>query len=261
MANLKQEFLEYLQFHVNKSIYVWGGQGQDLTSLTEKKIKNMETSEVNANRAVALWNKRKGIEGAKAFDCSGLGMYFFGNIKGMYGDMTANDMKNALCTPISRSQVQAGDMAFKCYSNGKAYHVGYVNDKGRVIEAKGRLYGVIEDSLSAGGWTHFGRPKFYGEDDEPKVAKKETTTKKETSTKTGGNCTVTTKVIKKGVKGEAVKSMQTLLIAKGFSCGEHGADGSCGGDTEKAIKAFQKATGLEVDGSCGAKTWNKLING
>lgn len=257
MANLKQEFIEYLKFHVNKSIYVWGGQGQDLKTLTENKIRNMETSTVNANRAIALLNKRKNIEGAKAFDCSGLGTYFFGNIKGMCGDMTANDMKNTLCTPITRSALKAGDFVFKCYSNGKAYHIGYVvDDKLNVVEAKGRLYGVIKDKLSAGGWTRYGRPKFYEDDT------KETTTKKESTKKsTGGKCTVTTTVIKKGVKGEATRAMQILLIGRGFSCGKYGADASCGNDTVKAIKAFQEAVGLTATGNCGTKTWDKLING
>lgn len=71
--------------------------------------------------------------------------------------------------------------------------------------------------------------------------------------------TVELKVVKKGSKGDHVKAMQTLLIGYGYSCGSYGADGSCGGATVKAIKAYQEATGLAVDGSCGAQTWNRLL--
>lgn len=74
-----------------------------------------------------------------------------------------------------------------------------------------------------------------------------------------GVCNVELRVLKKGAKGEDVKAMQILLIGYGFSCGSSGADGSFGGATDKALRAFQKAMGLEVDGSCGPKTWAKLL--
>ncbi len=72
-------------------------------------------------------------------------------------------------------------------------------------------------------------------------------------------CKVEIKVLKKGAKGDTVKAMQTLLIGYGFSCGSSGADGSFGGATDKALRAYQKAKGLEVDGSCGPKTWARLL--
>ena len=57
--------------------------------------------------------------------------------------------------------------------------------------------------------------------------------------------------------------MQTLLIGYGFKMENNGktysADGSFGAATENAVKAFQKANGLSVDGSCGPKTWAKLL--
>lgn len=68
-------------------------------------------------------------------------------------------------------------------------------------------------------------------------------------------------VLKKGSKGESVKALQTLLIGYGFPCGKSGADGSFGAATYIAVRDYQKANGLSVDGSVGAKTWNKLING
>lgn len=55
--------------------------------------------------------------------------------------------------------------------------------------------------------------------------------------------------LKRGKRGEAVRQMQEALIAAGHLDGE--ADGVFGAMTEKAIKAFQKATELEVDGVAG----------
>ena len=55
-ANLR-EFIDYLLSHADKSIYVWGGQGQDLSALTEQKIRDMETSASNAERANP-WQQR-----------------------------------------------------------------------------------------------------------------------------------------------------------------------------------------------------------
>ena len=78
-------------------------------------------------------------------------------------------------------------------------------------------------------------------------------------TETEGECTVNLKVLKKGAKGDAVKAMQMLLLGYGFSMAGYGPDGSFGGATEKALKAFQKSRGLEPDGSCGPKTWAKLL--
>ena len=72
-------------------------------------------------------------------------------------------------------------------------------------------------------------------------------------------CTVEVNVLKKGAKGEQVKAMQILLIGRGYSCGKYGADGDFGSATDNAVREFQKANGLSVDGSCGPKTWNKLL--
>ena len=60
--------------------------------------------------------------------------------------------------------------------------------------------------------------------------------------------------LRKGSTGEAVKKMQQMLIALGYSCGTAGADGDFGSGTEKALKAFQAAIGYEADGIYGPNT-------
>lgn len=58
----------------------------------------------------------------------------------------------------------------------------------------------------------------------------------------------------RGDSGEAVKNMQTMLIACGYSCGTYGADGEFGDATEAALIKFQKAKGLDADGLYGVKS-------
>ena len=79
------------------------------------------------------------------------------------------------------------------------------------------------------------------------------------TTKTEGVCNVELKVLKKGAKGDNVKSLQILLIGHGYSCGSAGADGDFGSGTDKAVRAYQKAKGLTVDGVVGSASWAKLL--
>ncbi len=81
-----------------------------------------------------------------------------------------------------------------------------------------------------------------------------------TTTKNEEVCTVNVKQLSKGSKGNAVKALQTLLIGYGYSCGKAGVDGSFGGDTLAAVKKYQKAKGLSVDGIVGTKTWGALLD-
>ena len=74
-----------------------------------------------------------------------------------------------------------------------------------------------------------------------------------------GMVEVKVSVLKKGAKGSQVKAMQALLIGYGYSCGSSGVDGSFGGATDKALRAYQKDHGLAVDGSCGPATWRSLL--
>lgn len=85
-------------------------------------------------------------------------------------------------------------------------------------------------------------------------------TSKDEEVETVSTCMVKLNQLKDGHKGIQVKFMQLLLISKGFSCGSSGADGDFGANTGAAVRKFQKAKGLDVDGVCGANTWDKLVN-
>lgn len=67
------------------------------------------------------------------------------------------------------------------------------------------------------------------------------------------------RMLKRGMKGADVKTLQAALIAYGFSCGAVGADGDFGAGTEAALKKFQTKYGLGADGIAGKGTWGKLL--
>lgn len=67
------------------------------------------------------------------------------------------------------------------------------------------------------------------------------------------------RVLRRGMTGADVRTLQAALIAYGFSCGAAGADGDFGAGTEAALKQFQTAYKLGADGIAGKGTWGKLL--
>lgn len=91
-----------------------------------------------------------------------------------------------------------------------------------------------------------------------KSGAKEPTVQKpqKTPTETAKTVSINLPIIKRGSRGEAVRSLQTLLNAKGASLE---ADGSFGPATDKALREFKESRGLDIDGSCGVETWTTLL--
>ncbi len=79
-----------------------------------------------------------------------------------------------------------------------------------------------------------------------------TTTTHETQKETSGE----TSQPKKVASENFVKKVQTALVAAGFDPGS--TDGKTSPQTIQAIKNFQEANGLKVDGIVGVATWEKL---
>ena len=67
------------------------------------------------------------------------------------------------------------------------------------------------------------------------------------------------RMLRRGMKGADVKTLQAALITYGFSCGTAGADGDFGSATYAALRKFQTKYGLGVDGIAGNETWSKLL--
>lgn len=168
MANeLTKKFISWLKSQVG-SIYVWGGQGE--TAISEKWIKTMETSVENAERAIAFWKKRleAGAKNLAAYDCSGLITVFLLEHGIIHSDMTSRGLY-AICNQIERTALEVGDLVFR-HNGENIYHVGVYIGNDKVIHARGRDYGVVEETLDQNGvsyWNRCGRLSCFSEKTAP----------------------------------------------------------------------------------------------
>jgi hypothetical protein len=238
----KSEFISYLKKQKeNHSIYAWSGQGQDHNTISEAWIRKMETSTQNANRAIAYWVKQVAAGFGKvlrAFDCSGLGVYWLLSNGLIDRDRTAEDLRQ-LCDKVSVAK--PGDLVFRLRSNGTAFHIGYVVDSElNVIEAKGRDDGVcMTDDLAknTGYWDEIGRPRFWGTDWEQPTFH-------------------ITKVLKKGMDDAEVMHITRNLTALGYI--NRDCTSVFDEQVEDAVKTFQTECDLTADGVVGKKTTEAL---
>jgi peptidoglycan hydrolase-like protein with peptidoglycan-binding domain len=67
--------------------------------------------------------------------------------------------------------------------------------------------------------------------------------------------------LSRGATGTDVKRMQRMLSANGFMdpANQGNFDGQFGSGTEGALKKFQSARGLTMDGKCGPQSWTALL--
>lgn len=72
-----------------------------------------------------------------------------------------------------------------------------------------------------------------------------------------GSGVLTMNTLRNGNKGTQVKVLQWLLNENGFDCGN--ADGIFGSKTLSAVKAYQKAHSLSIDGVVGKNTWKSIL--
>lgn len=185
-------------------------------------------------------------ETAKVHDCVGL-------VKGYLWCDSAEDATPSYNVTQDKSANQFRDM---CTSGGTIStipdvpgvlvfynnHMGVYIGSGEVVEARGHSYGVVKTKLTERPWKSWGYcPYITYEAPAQKTVE------------------IALPVLKKGAKGDTVRAMQILLIGYGSDMEGYGADGSFGGATERALKAYQSANGLDPDGSCGRKTWTKLL--
>jgi hypothetical protein len=234
------KFISYLEEQVrNHSMYVWGGQGEQGRQVNEAWIRKRENSTANAARAIAFWRKQV-IAGygdvLRAFDCSGLAVYFLLKEGLLSSDTTADGLMRK-CTRISQGELRRGDFVFKVDAKGKAYHIGYiVDDALNVIEAQGRDTGVVKSPLK--GWNAYGRPPFFNAVATPAPAP---ATQSRVLT-----------LVKPYIQGADVAVLQAALKKRGYTVGT--IDGVFGPKADKAVRRFQKKAKLTVDGKAGPKT-------
>lgn len=172
------EFIKYLNEQVdNGSIYVWGAQGQKAPTVNETWIRRMEKAtggtEINGHyetyAAIAVTAWRHKVQAGygdmlRAFDCSGLGVYFFLKHKLIPYDMNANALMK-LCDAAEKPG--PGFWVFRIDKTGRATHIGYMISDKELVEAKGRAYGVVKTEFKEKDWMWIGKPKIFDFEPEP----------------------------------------------------------------------------------------------
>lgn len=243
-----------------KTLYVKGCFGAPLTPANKTRYLNEYSWNRSAERKPMI---QSATENTFGFDCNNL---IKGILWGWCGDKTkvyggavwisngvpdiSEDQMIARCDGVSTAGWKDMAVGEVVWMSG---HIGIYIGDGLAVEASPKWENRVQ--ITAVGnigakvgyntrtWTKHGRLPWVDYSGNTKE----------------GYCTVDIKVLKKGAKGDDVRAMQYLLIGNGFSCGDCGADGSFGGATDTAVRAYQEANGLSVDGSCGAKTWAKLL--
>lgn len=214
-VGLLNEWLDYLEAQVGRGVYVYGAQGQRATEVgdVEAWIDRRSTSESTAKKAQKYYRQKEaeiGAENIRFFDCSGLAMYFFQNLKGVSkSDASANTLWLG-CKQISKSDLKPGDFVF-IDTDGRKTHIGYVARDGQIVEARASGYGVEVYPQQSRPWTHFGRHKWLRDEIE-------------------GNETA------EQAPQRTVKQWQRLLLVYDPMClPRYGADGDYGAETDAAM--------------------------
>lgn len=245
-----------------KTLYVMGCFGAPMTARNKTRYLNNHDYNRKAARSTMIKNASADTFG---FDCvnliKGVLWGWSGSKSKVYGGATYKsngvaevnaDGMIKLCSGVSTNfaKIEIGEIVW-CKG-----HVGVYIGDGLAVECtpawknKVQITAVrnigAKSGYNARTWTKHGKLPYLEYDVVEKSENEEA-------------CEVELKVLKKGAKGDEVKALQTLLIGYGFSCGSAGVDGSFGNGTLKAVKAYQKAAGLTVDGSVGKKTWSKLL--
>ena len=154
----------------------------------------------------------------------------------------ANACPDASANGLFAQSIEKGDIAsmpdvpgLMVRFNG---HAGIYIGGGKVIEARGFNYGVVETEIDRRPWTHWYRLPGLIYEGAARPAEY-----------LPGN-----RILRRGLRGGDVKRVQEMLMALGYALPLFGADGDYGAETENAVRAFQKAANLLVDGLCGSKT-------
>ncbi len=165
--------------------YIFGGQGHAVTddfidSVYELYPDYLDGGRLEYLRSVA---QNANINGHRfpqdyAWDCSGLWWYAANELHlyEKYTDRTAHDTYTDYCLPITKEQLQPGDIVFVENEQGRIVHMGIVGKHGFIYEAVSGFVGVVlkrtidrrvyHDKirggiLQNGNWNTFGRPIIF----------------------------------------------------------------------------------------------------
>jgi hypothetical protein len=237
-------FLTLIWDQINKGIYVWGGDGEILSEMSDPIawIERHETSAKDAKRAVALYKKRvaAGVKEIRAFDCSGL-VYWALHTLGLQKSDVSSRGLYGLCDKLEKTDLRDGDLVFH-HDGTRIVHVGVYVGSGQVVECKGRDDGVVlTKRTNKLYWNRFGRWKAF----------------EEPTPKPDPSSYIFTRQLKNGCVGQDVVELKKLLIEHGFSKGittDTKSSERFGSSTKRLVKEYQKSVRLKVDGVAGHDT-------
>ena len=138
-------------------------------------------------------------------------------------------------------------------------HVGVYIGNGEVVEAMGHAYGVVKTKVAGRGWAYWGMPEWidYG-------AEKPSQPDTPTAIPREDDFTLGFRILREGCVGDDVRALQLMLKARGYQCGNYGAngdgaDGDFGASTKTKLISYQRVNGLEPDGEAGPDTMSALL--
>ena len=138
-------------------------------------------------------------------------------------------------------------------------HVGVYIGNGEVVEAMGHAYGVVKTKVAGRGWAYWGMPEWidYG-------AEKPSQSDSPTAIPREEDFTLGFRILREGCVGGDVRALQLMLKARGYQCGNYGAngdgaDGDFGASTKTKLISYQRVNGLEPDGEAGPDTMSALL--
>ena len=234
-----------------KTVYAWGMFGSPISSsivsgkakqypewYTDAKIKGVFAPLYGSNPPT--WG----------FDCVGLIKAVLwgwkGDISKSYGGATycsngvpdvSADTMIGKCSEVSTdfSNISIGEFL---WVKG---HCGIYIGNGQVVESTPAWKnGVQVTSLKARNWLKHGKLPWVEYSDK----------------EVNNTVSIELSVLQKGSKGKQVKTLQRLLNGFGYNLD---VDGSFGVLTQSALRSYQKAYNLEVDGVCGGQSWKSLL--
>lgn len=235
-----------------KTVYAWGMFGSPITeSRVQGKAKqypNWYTNRKIASVFSPLYGSNPPVWG---FDCVGL-------VKGVLWGWNGDESKTyggAIYTNNGVPDLSADSMIGRCSEVSNNFssidtgeflwlkgHCGIYIGNGRVVESTPSWSnGVQVTALSARNWVKHGKLPWV-----------EYSKSKEVSNVVN----IELSVLRRGSKGEQVKTLQRLLNFFGENLE---IDGSFGSLTDSALRFYQKNNQLEVDGICGKKSWESLL--
>ena len=233
MIESKKVTEHFVKLYEGRAVYVWGMNCEEITPHSiEIAIAQHSSSTYPRSYYIDKLEEGHGRIGA---DCSGS---FF---PVSHYDTTAQGYYNRCVTKGSIKGIPDKPCMVFVQGKKKIDHIGWYDGKGRVIEMRSSKMNCRYDKLDS-RWDYWGLPDFVDYSD----------WKEDT-------CMIEMDILRKGSKGEQVKTAQRLLKAMGYSVGLSGADGDFGAKTEMAVKKFQKDAKLDDDGIIGQRTWEALL--